>query len=393
MRTLLIPVWVLFIGIALITLYYSPIGKSFLASPCYSDGAATDEAIADCTLTLGADNKSDSTRAAALVRRAELYRAEGQIADAYDDLYYAARLTDERQVRLQMVDVAIEGQGYSRARNTLSDLIISDTNDLEARYKRALVHARFLDKLDEAKVDLDFVLKAEPENAEALALSGLVSERLMLDALALERYEAALAIAPNNELATERAVVLREELADSREKASVFAGVGGREIPSIRLGLARGLRFLSLGDTERALDDMNQIVAIEPYHFEALFTRIKIYDLMGEYDGVIAAAAPFFATVESRAERYIRYAREKPDDAKLVVSRAYLMLGNAYQQTGQAEQAERAWGQGIQHWGRDAVFFWQLRLQAAGLFEFEPSGNGTPLLWSGLGTCAQSPSC
>ncbi len=144
--------------------------------------------------------------------------------------------------------------------------------------------------------------------------------------LALQDYDAALAIEPRSEAYNNRGNVYSRK-GDNRRAFQDYSKALELDARMVSAYLYRGHAFRSLALYDSALRDYSEALKLDPENADAhAFTGV-IYSLRGEYDNAV--------------EHFGRALRLAPDDAYIPVSRILVNRGGSYHAKGDDDSAVR----------------------------------------------------
>jgi len=163
---------------------------------------------------------------------------------------------------------------------TLREFLETEPNNTKARMQLARTLIYDMDKVDEGILQLENVLKLEPENTDAMkAMVTVLARHKKNNKRTCEIYEKLLTISPDAELFNSYAIFLRIQKTDFKRSAEYYEkaiALKPRE-PVYRRNYAV-LLLNDLKDYEKAKNELEMLIKLDPGDVSAK----KNYDLLME---------------------------------------------------------------------------------------------------------------
>ena len=171
----------------------------------------------------------------------------------------------------------------------------------------------------------------------------------------------------------------------------------------------RGLSYADVNDIDRAIQDYDQAIALDPGHASAFNNRGNAYKDLGQYEHALGdydkaiLLDPGYATAfynrgilhrkmrdpASAVSDYDQAIRHDPD-----MSVAYHNRGNAYEDLGEDAAAVRDWEKAIQMEGAPRIRWWQSwTREHGGHYNGKVDGVYGSSTRAALIACARDPNC
>jgi len=318
--------------------------------------------------------------------RADAYFAMQRYTEALADTEIILA-SNPNSLRAQLVHGrSLEELGdYDAALESYSKIILLDSDNARARRERAWLYHGHLKLPDHAEVDLRHVLERNPDDHRASGLLGYVLLRLNRYSEAADAFERALAIQPDYSYALRGLTRVDREVAEQKEANERLSSPIGRELAPSGFGTLLAGSFAELGETARALAELEAVLAQQPTNVFAHAGKARVYYDIANDEAAIASLADFFTAVATHEE-----------DAKgwiEMIDQQHTKLGNSYYRLGNTEAALAAWQRGLANTRAKDVSLWQLRLQSAGYYSGWPNGEISDALMEALAACASNLGC
>ncbi len=276
-------------------------------------------------------------------------------------------------------------EDYDAALEAFSKTILLDADYSVARRERAWLYFRHLEQPYHAEVDARHLLARNPNDHVASAILGAVLQKLDRYVDAAEAFEHALAIKPEYGYARRALERVERKIAEEKEQNERLSSPAAREIAGPSFGGLLAHSFANLGETARALAELDAVLAQQPNSVFPHTEKARIYFDLGNDEAAIASIADFFNAVSAQE-----------DDAEgwgEMIDRQHTLLGFSYHRLGNAKAARAAWLRGLESERAQEISLWQLRLQSAGHYAGLPDGEISDDLLEGLASCASDPKC
>jgi tetratricopeptide (TPR) repeat protein len=247
-----------------------------------------------------------------------LYAAKSDYSHAFENYDRAMNIAPDDPVVYDNRGAALESLGrHDEAIADFSRAIALDSLDTSAYSNRATVYLASK-RLDLAIADLDYVLRADPSNALAYYDRGMAYELQGEFDKARTDYRETMRRMPS--YASAPAALGRLDSKDDPELALAEFGAAIRLDPKSSALRARALLYLSLAQPERALPDLDRVIANDPSDAIAWADRGVAKSKLGDLAGAIADcthAIELAPTVANRVNRGNAYATLHRDDDAL----------------------------------------------------------------------------
>jgi tetratricopeptide (TPR) repeat protein len=247
-----------------------------------------------------------------------LYVAKADYPHAFANYDRALNIAPDDPVVYDNRGIALEGMGrHDQAIADFSRAIVLDPQDTSAYSNRATVYRAAM-RLDLAIADLAQVIRADPSDGLAHYDRGTAYELSRELDKARTDYHETVRLMPS--YAPASAALGRLDSKDDPQLALAEFGAAIRLDPKSPALRARALLYLSLEEPERALPDLNRVIANDGSDAVAWANRGVTKAKLGDFAGAIAdctRAMELAPTVENRVNRGRAYATLHRDDEAL----------------------------------------------------------------------------
>jgi tetratricopeptide (TPR) repeat protein len=223
--------------------------------------------------------------------RGKAYLDSGNYAQALTDFQNAIGLGDIVPNLYNRAAIAYDDQNLPQAAITFINLAISAEPGYGLLYSnRANFYGHLESMSDREIADYTTAISYDPYLATAYANRGLGYRKLGDNEAAMADYNTALQIDPDNSQAyVNRGVLYGDVYHDQVDALADLNHAVEADPYNSRAYSARGVTNIFLGNTEAAISDLKQALALDRHNQSALFNLASLYGSLGRYtDGIDA---------------------------------------------------------------------------------------------------------